>query len=550
MAQIKTTIPPMMGRTAEEKQEAVRLYDSAKAYLAENKSEGAMPLLRRGALLGHTPALLHLAKFYWDGKYVETNRPLAVELLWQAASHGNIAAQRSLAHIFYFGLGLQQNYEEAVSWMMTAAQDSGGACADLAKWYEAAPLNDPRQAQYWRERAMAIERDNKAANSTASDKAGAGDKSQDPLQYSHKKEFYRESDLADRRFFEYGGQIYYFNDRDSSTSKLCVSDLNGGNARILADVGEFDRELNVRLAVNCTGIYLYDPCASGFQIQKYDLSGSLAGKYRMVARQSSDDEYFYNFYIYGHMVYCALKRGDRTLILSLDTNTGERKELYDRADRIDRLTASEDCLIFQAWYTGETADDDGWMVFDLAAGQVRCLSNTQCSPENVLSNPKYYDEDSPLYLKCSGRKERNIAWVDPARGIFWQEYTLAGGEGIVWRACSLSDGKPRADIPEWRTASIARNGSQEYFDGNVHFFAPTYYKFWGLDRTGQVLKWSLDNGEDGECDQFAVLGGRLFINTSSGMQTKYSIYPLSAEMPEQEGADWFSDPLPGSSKAT
>lgn len=546
MAQIKTTIPPMMGRTVEEKQEAVRLYDSAKAYLAEDKGEDAIPLLRRGALLGHTPALLHLAKFYWDGKYVEANRPLAVELLWQAAGHGNITAQRSLARIFYFGLGLKQNYEEAVSWMMTAAQDSGAACADLAKWYEEAPLNDPRQAQYWQERAKAMERDNKAANPAASVSSGAGDSSQDPSQYSHKKEFYRESDLADRRFFEYGGQIYYFNDRDSSTSKLCVSDLNGGNAHILADVGEFDRELNVRLAVNCTGIYLYDPCASGFQIQKYDLSGSLVGKYRMVARQSSDDEYFYNFYIYGHMVYCALRRGDGALILSLDTNTGGRKELYDRADRIDRLTASEDYLIFQAWYTGETADDDGWMVFDLATGQVRCLSNTQCSPENVLSNPKYYDEDSPLYLKCSGRKERNIAWVDPARGVFWQEDALAGGEGIVWRACSLSDGKPRADIPEWRTASIARNGSQEYFDGNVHFFAPTYYKFWGLDRTGQVSEWPLDNGEDGECDQFAVLGGRLFINTSSGMQTKYSIYPLSAEMPEREGADWFSDPLPGS----
>lgn len=549
MAQIKTTIPPMMGRTVEEKQEAVRLYDSAKAYLAENKGEDALPLLRRGALLGHTPALLHLAKFYWDGRHVETNRLLAVELLWQAASHGNVTAQRSLARIFYFGLGLEQDYEEAVSWMMTAAQDSGGACADLAKWYEEAPLNDPGQAQYWQERAEAIGRAGKAANPTVSGTSGAGDRSQDPPQYSHKKEFYRESDLADKRFFEYDGQIYYINDRESSTSKLCVSDLNGGNARILADIGDFDREVNVRLAVNCTGIYLYDPCASGFQIQKHDLSGSLAGKYRMVARQSSDDEYFYNFYIYGHMVYCALKRGDRTLILSLDTNTGGRKELYDRADRVDRLTASEDCLIFQAWYTGEAADDDGWMVFDLATGQVRCLSNTRCSPENVLSNPMYYDKDSPLYLECSGRKERNIAWVDPARGIFWQEHVLAGGEEIVWQACSLSGGQPRADIPEWRTASIARNGSQEYFDGNVHFFAPTYYTFWGLDRTGQVSKWPLDNGEEGECDQFAVLGGRLFINTSSGMQTKYSIYPLSAEMPEREGSDWFSDPLPGPSKA-
>ena len=62
MAQIKTTIPPMLGRTGEEKQEAVRLYDSARAYLAENRGEDAMPLLRAGALLGHTPALLHLAK--------------------------------------------------------------------------------------------------------------------------------------------------------------------------------------------------------------------------------------------------------------------------------------------------------------------------------------------------------------------------------------------------------------------------------------------------------------------------------------------------------
>ena len=521
MAQIKTTIPPMMGRSVEEKQEAVRLYDSAKAYLAEDKWEDAMPLLRRGALLGHTPALLHLAKLYWDGGYVEANRLLAVELLWQAASHGNITAQRSLARIFYFGLGLKQDYEEAVSWMMTAAQDSGGACADLAKWYEEAPLNDPGQAQYWRERADAIERASKVTEPAVSDTSGAGDQFQGPPQYSHKKEFYRECDLADRRFFEYDGQIYYINDRESSTSKLCVSDFGGGNARILADIGDFDRTLNASLAVNCTGIYLYDPCGSGFQIQKYDLSGSLVGKYRMVARQSSDDEYFCNFYIYGHMVYCALKREDRAIILSLDTNTGGRQELYDRVGRIDRLTASKDWLIFQAWYTGETAGDDGWMVFDLATGQVRCLSG----------------------------KERNIAWVDPARGIFWQEHTLAGGEEIVWQACSLSDGRPRTDIPEWRTAFAARNGSQEYFDGNVHFFTPTYYKFWGLDRTGQVSEWPLDNGEDGECDQFAVLGGRLFINTSSGMQTKYSIYSLSAKMPEREGSDWFSDPLPRPSKA-
>ena len=433
MAQIKTTILPMLGRTEEEKQEAVRLYDSARAYLAENRGEDAMPLLRAGALLGHTPAQLHLAKLYWDGRHVEPNRPLAVELLWQAASHGNTTAQRSLARIFYFGLGLQQNYEEAVSWMMTAAQDSGGACADLAKWYEAPPLNDPGQAQYWRERAEAMERAGKAANPTAPGASGAGDRTQGPPQYSHKKEFYRECDLADRRFFEYDGQIYYINDRESSTSKLCVSGLNGGNARILADIGDFDRALNASLAVNCTGIYLYDPCGSGFQIQKYDLSGSLLGKYRMVSRQSSDDEYFCNFYIYGHMVYCVLKREDSAVILSLDTNTGGRKELYGRAGRIDRLTASEDCLIFQAWYTGEAADDDGWMLLDLTGGQVRRLSG----------------------------KERSIAWVDPARGIFWREHTLAGSEEIVWQACSLSGGQPRADIPEWRTAPAARNGSQE-----------------------------------------------------------------------------------------
>lgn len=518
-------IPAMLLLTDQERQEAETNFKQGLACAARKDFEGAVRCYAAAAKLGHAGAQNNLSNLYRKGLGVAQNARTAFLLCLEAARHGNLVAQRNVGALYLRGIGTASDFEAAVAWLEAAAErGSAEACATLAGCYQSGAHQDGEKEAFWRRRAAELG-DGTAGQRPEPPRRGPAMPPMDPARAraSQHREFYTEPwSLPGAAALD--GRLYYL-----CQDALCVSGLDGGGARVLAQ-GE---ELWGRsLAVSDAGVFLYaHQFADGrdvLRICQLDLDGRRIGEHLLDA----DDFTGAGLYIVNdNLYYCVSKNGKNLLrVYNASSRTG--RTLYGRADEIRRLCANERFAAFQAVFENGDLREEGWMLYDLAAGRISCLDSS-LSPEQVLDCPERFDEDSPAYVASVSR--RKIVFLDMAREILWTERggREADGGMICWEPRPLTGGWDRLvpDAPVWRLErerwfSIGRG--QIYFDGDRLFAAPDYYHFYGCDRGGDVFHWDMSHGH-GSCNRFLVAGELLLLDIDACGEMVYRAEPRPSE---------------------
>ncbi len=170
------------------------------------------------------------------------------------------------------------------------------------------------------------------------------------------------------------------------------------------------------------------------------------------------------------------------------------------------------------------------------------ISSVYASDSFVVFNDENYDKDDDrygwtLYNKSNG----DITYLETHFSIkTWQDTGLKIGafdmqKDLIWlydkdaktmQAYSLKTLKP-ADERIWHFADMDwTNAACRYFDGEVMYSVPTYYKMFAYDADGNKYTW-LD-GMHGCCEVFRVLNDRLHVNME-GCYSPAMVYPKTAE---------------------
>lgn len=371
--------------------------------------------------------------------------------------------------------------------------------------------------------------------------------------HSHGKELYRSN--IDSRICEYDEKIYYIKSSYGHPAYLCSSDLSGNDIKIVTEVSEDFDYSNIH--VNTTGIYLYYlRDGDRLLIQHISFDGKKIGECReeydggYEEGHSVSNVYFYDnkaYYVYEYH----MDDDSKSQIKCMYVDEGRTDVIYEKANSVERLFATEEKLIFSARYENDDCEEswaDGWMILDLLWGTIECLSNPYCSPENVIDDPDIYYEENPRY-NDKYNYDRKIVSFDLNRGIFWAERTSMEGEDSAhlkpikyWEPKSLWGDRDEviSDLPIWKITGESRAG-REYFDGIYHYYSESYHVFKSSDVYGNTYEWSVGNGGHGVCDNFKVIGDYLFLNVAAYDEEQYE---LSVRKVEPIRKSWFEKELP------
>ena len=170
------------------------------------------------------------------------------------------------------------------------------------------------------------------------------------------------------------------------------------------------------------------------------------------------------------------------------------------------------------------------------------ISTVYASDSFVVFKDENYDKDDnrcgwTLYNKSNG----DITYLEKHFSVkTWQNNGLKIGafdmqKDLIWlydkeaktmQAYSLKTLRP-ADEKIWHFADMDwTNANCRYFDGEILYSAPTYYKMFAYDADGNKYTW-LD-GMHGCCEVFRVLNNRLHVNMHGGISPT-EVYPKTAE---------------------
>lgn len=482
------------------------------------------------AKLGHPAALCMLAAYYGAGLAVPKDDRMAFQLYLEAGRHGNILAQRRTGECYLSGRGVEADLETGIAWLEAAGHNKDvKACEKLAHIYGSTSLRDAKREAFWRARAEELSGDGRRSpcqSGTETAKPvypgqggshgypasampplgpGADDFQRTELYYS--RAFHKmDAGVANRR-------LYYLCRDNHNRTKLCASDLDGGNPQVLADAEQYE---GAYLAATSVSVFLYDTAVGRrgntvLQVKELPLDGGQPREFQVEA----DDDTARSVYIYASSLYYVLHKNGKCCLCVYHGETGTSRVLYQRAAEITAVYAGLDYVIFHAEYEKNDLREDGWMMYWMHTGQVQCL-DCSLSPENVLDHPQYYNEDSRSYVKDVRR--RKIAFFDLARDIMWVEHADGGPGGTLCLvAHSLrGEGHPRRqELPVWHLDPEwwgRMRGRLVYFDGDRMYAAPSYYCFESCDRDGTVYQWDLHNNGHGCCEQFCVFGDHLFLD--------------------------------------
>lgn len=113
---------PMSNLSPQQKQEAQSLFSKALQCARNNDLNGALEYYRKSAAYGHPGAQNNLGNMYKNSCGVNYDPQEAFRLYLEAAQHGNIVAMRNVADCYMRGLEIASNFDTAIAWLMTAAE--------------------------------------------------------------------------------------------------------------------------------------------------------------------------------------------------------------------------------------------------------------------------------------------------------------------------------------------------------------------------------------------------------------------------------------------
>lgn len=366
---------------------------------------------------------------------------------------------------------------------------------------------------------------------------------------SHGKEYYsKDFDCGESA---YGGRIYYI--ASSQTDKVYVasSDFDGEDIKIVCELPKDTDNICWYdfIHANSSGIFVYSTVDyDRLQILHYDYHGRIMGTFSEICEGTYEDGYridnIYFYDIYCYFVYSHPVNGvDRAVIKRIDVDNAEKAEiLYRKANRVDRLYASDKILIFRAYYDAPGQDDtaSGWMMMDLETKRVTSLSNPYCSPEMMLEHPERYDCDSAAFDETT-RFDTHIRWFDMDRMICWTERREEGD--CYWEPHEIGGDLQTAiaGYPVWRIPSSAPTGGRRFFDGKHYYCADGYYSFKSYDKSGNEFDWHANLPGHGDCQNFRVMGEYLFLDIEALGEDQYN---LTDDISQPIRKSWFKNALP------
>ena len=348
----------------------------------------------------------------------------------------------------------------------------------------------------------------------------------------------------------YDKRIYYIRNEYHEPVYLCSSNLNGEEIRIISVEDDYSYGY---VHVNTTGIYLYTERDEFLYVKHIAFDGRTIreSKVRIGEEMYARCIAFYENHVY--FVRSNESDSDAPVeLMVMCVDTGAVKLLYQKAAQIERLFARKEALIFCARYENDECEqswESGWMILHLNSGNVECLSNPYCSPENVVDNPAVYDEEDPRY-EPNHAFDRNIVTFDFARGLFWTERREQEGPDSghlqtvkYWEPRYLWGDRDSivSGLPIWRVSNQLSGSTYAYFDGVHLYHAEHYSVFKANEMDGTEHLWSEGNFGHGECDQFKILGDYLFLNIAAYYEEQY---PLSTQKAEPIRKSWFREKLP------
>ncbi|MCI8659022.1 MAG: sel1 repeat family protein [Lachnospiraceae bacterium] len=372
--------------------------------------------------------------------------------------------------------------------------------------------------------------------------------------HTHGKELY--SHDFDCKESAYNGRIYYIGNVYSDKSYIVSTDFTGKDLKIICEISDDFRYGYIH--VNSFGIFLYyTKDGDILQILHIDLNGSKVGEYTELCDGSYEDGYnLGNIYFYDNICYFVYSHQtdgvNKAEIKRIEVDKGEDSEIiYNKANAIDRLFATDKMVIFKADYYGPDQENtaSGWMLLDLESRQVSSLSNPYCSPETILEHPEKYDCDNNDCYDENTTFHANIVCFDMGRKILWTEREAKEGEDsahlksvFYWEPHWIGDDLDNIikDYPVWKIPS--HNYGRFYFDGSHYYFAEDYYTFKSSDKYGNVSVWSTNNGGHGVCDGFRIIGDYLFLDVAAYYEEQYN---LTVAVSEPIRKSWFNNDIPG-----
>jgi TPR repeat protein len=100
-------------------------FNSTYVYAEKSANQLSLNALNKRALSGDANAQYWMGETYLEGRLKQTPDTLKAEIWFKlSAENGNAAAQYQIAHMYYWGKGVKQNYPEAIKWYKICAFDS------------------------------------------------------------------------------------------------------------------------------------------------------------------------------------------------------------------------------------------------------------------------------------------------------------------------------------------------------------------------------------------------------------------------------------------
>ena len=123
--------------TQDQRQSADQLFSRALQCTKNNDMVGAANYYHQSADMGHPGAQDNFGNQYKNGRGVNRDPQEAVRLFTLSAKQGSVFGMRNLASCYMDGIGVDVNFDLAVDWLETAAEQKDNlACAMLAKAYD------------------------------------------------------------------------------------------------------------------------------------------------------------------------------------------------------------------------------------------------------------------------------------------------------------------------------------------------------------------------------------------------------------------------------
>ncbi len=345
------------------------------------------------------------------------------------------------------------------------------------------------------------------------------------------------------KYFPYMGNLYSAEKYDDHYKIIALSEEQG--TEITAAEISTGTLNNVRIAaVNATGIYVIAVLKENewFKTVIHRLSHS-GEMIKSIALDTAENNNLRDMDICGTKIYYRTTSDDYfNVVYVYDAETDERTLAYksDGQRKILNIVGADNEVYIKVAFTGsfegEEYTDSGWYVYNISAGDLKCVSSGEFPPSTVLEKPELYaeytadGEKNPAYVPPEKRDRLNIIAIDVVKQVVWYaEEDKASGKFRIASA-PVSD-RAEENAEAWEISrdecpftvsgsGVSVKGYRLFFDGANMYWAAKYYEFYSYLSSGKRSLISSDS-KIGEMQHFEVFDKTFYLPDFGAKRTLF-----------------------------